>query len=405
MGGEGRAGADRRLDEELGRNAGLKARKADLQTRFFTKLSSRTAHRGGERDAEGGDLTLEGVARSLAQCRKLSQIEASLGYRLDILRMMDDLRSSVTEVRRAREASDRRETLQGLRASTETYGVLCSACEQQMKLQHLIRADHCSDAVRNADFLDDLCRQIRAEFWTLISLILSHCEGWPPKVVLADGAGKASQAVLAAFSKKCPELFSDLTTSVHWLCVLQKHAQGARRWTGAAPQGNEERLWLTRPLFEEFVARACFHFGETEATFRVDKPEWLLKYGLASVETFRPEARAIATVLKGTGLEDAYSVREEFAYAIGDLMRKLLPQYLLVGNADGDSLLLHVAKEVNAFDLKFAAGLHPMPSKALGDDNPFSPTAAWGYGYLIDTFAGNECMVDWLQAERTFGKE
>ena len=88
-----------------------------------------------------------------------------------------------------------------------------------------------------------------------------------------------------------------------------------------------------------------------------------------------------------------------------DLMRKLLPQYLLVGNADGDSLLLHVAKEVNAFDLKFAAGLHPMPSKALGDDNPFSPTAAWGYGYLIDTIAGNECMVDWLQAERTFGKE
>lgn len=183
------------------------------------------------------------------------------------------------------------------------------------------------------------------------------------------------------------------------MCLLQTHFFRAIFDDG---QKAQEKLWIVKPLLEAFYEKVCFHFGKSNSTFRQDKPEWLLKYGLVSAKVFNNEGKFISQVLDDTGFEKDYKISNELAYGVVDVLQQLLPQYLLIEDEQVDSMLLHVAKEVHDFDSGFYSIVHPHLKQCLQNKNPFSPLAVWGYGSLIGVLAKEEYVNQWLQAELTF---
>jgi hypothetical protein len=169
-------------------------------------------------------------------------------------------------------------------------------------------------------------------------------------------------------------------------------------------------------MIDQFKRKICFHFGQQGgSTFRLDKPEWLLRYGLQAATTFKREGKVISTAIEGTVLDSTYSIPNEFVLGIAAILQQLLPQYLQPVEADSDReeeeeeeqdqlglALLHLAKVIREFDLKFAEVLNPSLRESFYCANPFSPISSWNFGILINVLLRQEYFECWMKAETQF---
>ena len=364
-----------------------------------------------------GEYEREAFAALLRESSALHEVESELRFQGDVIRLKDDLTRSLAEVQ-GLPAEEFGQKLEGLRSSVEVMQVICTSFGENRAAKTKgansgLKPLPFSAATRA--FLLSMCQQLRRELEKFVTdLLAGKCQAWPPRISLSSEtpAGANTGGVLHGFRSVDPAAFDLLLTASRLLCSLQNSNADLRRDEGGLGEGLpvKQGLWLAGPLLDEFKRRICFHFGQQGgSTFRLDRPEWLLKYGLSAAQVFKEEGRVLTGAIKGTGLEDEYCIPQELVVGVIGVLEQILPQYLQTGAAFSDggedafqSLLLHLASKIREYDLKFAELLNPSLRDSFYSQSPFSPLSSWGFGLLIRVLLREEYFEDWVEAESKF---
>ncbi|UPQ97932.1 hypothetical protein HOP50_02g12290 [Chloropicon primus] len=423
---------DGNLAAEEGKLVGLRERREVLARKIAEEFERQCRVKGAEpgtanREAEDAGEGLSGYSydsfvSKLGDSVLLHQAESDLRFQGDVIRLKDDLARSLAELQGV--TSDLHLKLEGFRSTIEVMQVICTSfSENRTGKKKMGRSDGgelfpFSGATRS--YLLSMCQQIRRELEKFLRRVLStKCEAWPPRIHLSPGSAPQGEGeargVLKSMQARDPSTFTLLCTSLRHLCALQKShmdlsEEGTAKNAGAFVA--KQSLWMTEPLLDEFKRKICFHFGQQGGTFRLDKPEWLLRYGLHAATVLQSEGKTLSRAIEGTGLEDIYSIPQELALGVTSTLQQILPQYLEIGEAfsgeepsqaqDFSLLLLHLANKVREFDLKFAELLNPSSRESFYSQNPFSPLCSWDFGILINVLLREEYFYDWIGAERDF---
>ena len=401
----------------------LREKKRELELSLSGEFSRLSTSRG-TRDAatapseHGASTSYESLVRLLGKSRILHHMEADLRFQGDIFRLKEDLRRSLTELE-GLEPRQTKEKLKCFKVSIDIIQIICESFHKNKKREKNISnvsvplsgGASISDATQS--FLLSKCQHARRELERFLSALLTtKSEKWPPHVTVAKGGelNEERESILGALKLKDPTSYQLLCTTMRMLCILQKSYmdlldEGDNANTGGK---SEERLWFVDPLLDEFKSKICFHFGQHGGTtFRLDKPEWLLKYGLCAAEVYKIEGKALSSVIDGTGVENVFSIPQELVRGILTMLQKLLPQYLESADREDNqgqlpALLLHLANQIREYDLKFAELLNPRLRESFYCSNPFSPISAWEFGSLIGVLLRDQYFEDWLDAETGF---
>ena len=381
-------------------------------------------------------------AAGLRRASLLHQVESDLRFQGDVVRLKDDLNRSLAELR-SLESTEIGAKLEGFRTSIEMIQIICSSYRESRAGKARCEGEDpfpFSSATR--DFLVSTSQETRRELEAFVARILDEkCKTWPPQIRMAPTAsgssgGEESEGVLRALASEDAGTHRLLTTSLRLLCILQAsytklfdepEAPGgasteATTTAQASPLGpggegpQRPFLWMIDPLLDEFKRRVCFHFGQhgENNTFRVDKPDWLLKYGLRAAKVFQAEGKILSSVFDGSGLEEGRTPPSELVLGVAAILCQILPQYLEAASSSsldadrGDppaSVLLNMAAHLREYDLKLSGVLNPSLLESYYTQDALSPIASWNFGVFISVLLREEYFESWVGAESAFLKE